>query len=98
MIKPDKDISVYMMLDRIRKHLGLTIDQFCFEMNWPGSNYYDAIKSGYKRPDGVKKPLNPTVHKIFDGINYAIANYEHWRKEASTITSIVVEELLVAPK
>lgn len=88
------NIDTYKMLESIRKELNLTIVQFCFEMDWPSANYYDGIKSGIKRPDGTKKPANPTINKIFEGINYAIDTYPHWKAKRVEITSIITKELI----
>lgn len=87
-------VNSHKLLENIRKELGLSIAQFCFEMNWPSANYYDGIKSGIKRADGSKKPANPTINKIFEGINYAIATYPHWSEKKVEITAIVIKELI----
>lgn len=95
MNKPaNNSVDAFVILDQIRKLLGLSIDQFCFEMNWPHSSYYDMIRQGIKRPDGTRKPSSPTVNKIFDGINYAIATYPHWTEHKEEITFIVTKELI----
>lgn len=92
--KPNNSVDAFLILDQIRKLLGLSIEQFCFEMNWPHSSYYDMIRQGIKRPDGSRKPSSPTVNKIFDGINYAITTYPHWEENKEAITHIVVCELI----
>lgn len=86
-------VNVFGMMDQIRKLLRLTIEEFCSDMNWPNSNYYDAIKSGIRRPDGTKKPSSPTVNKLFDGINHAMETSVHWQKYRVEITDIVVKAL-----
>ena len=89
-------VNAFKIIDQIRNLLGLTIEQFCVDMNWSNPNYYDAIKSGIRRADGTKKPTSPTVNKLFDGINYAIANSTYWKKHSSEITSIVMKEIFKA--
>lgn len=92
--KINNSVDTFAILDQIRKLLGISIDQFCFEMNWPHSSYYDMIRQGIKRPDGTRKPSSPTINKIFDGINYAIATYPLWAEHKEEITGIVVKELI----
>ena len=83
------------MLEEIRNLLDLTIEDFVYQMDWPNVKYYDYIKNGRKRPgDQAKKMTHPTIHKVFTGINKAIDQYDHWRKNSSEITAIVISYLL----
>ena len=41
-----------------------------------------------------KQATHPTIYKVFTGINYAIANYKHWKENSSEITAIVISFLL----
>lgn len=85
------------MLEEIRLLLGLTIESFAYEMDWPNPKYYNYIKNGRKRSETNKiQKSHPTIYKIFNGINYAIANYDHWKEQASTITALVIKYLLPA--
>lgn len=87
-------INEAAMLEEIRNLLGLTIEDFVYQMDWPNTKYYDYIKNGRKRPgDKEKKITHPTVSKVFTGINIAIDNYPHWKKNSSEITAIVMKYL-----
>lgn len=88
-------VDNFRLIERIRTYLSLTIESFCFEMGWPTSSYYDAIKSGIRRNGGIKKPSCPTISKIFDGINYAMSNHKHWREAKEEIKKICLEELFL---
>ncbi|CAM9122554.1 hypothetical protein MYMA111404_02245 [Mycoplasma marinum] len=83
------------MLEEIRGLLGLTIEDFVYQMDWPNSKYYDYIKNGRKRPgETEKKKTHPTIHKVFTGINLAINIYPHWQEKATDITSIVLKHIM----
>ena len=83
------------MLEEIRNLLGLTIEDFVYQMDWPNVKYYDYIKNGRKRPGEIKRKIaHPTIYKIFTGINKAIDQYENWQNHASEITAIVINFLL----
>lgn len=82
------------MLEEIRSLLGLTINQMCWEMDWPGSNYWNTIKNGVPRDGGTKKPPSPTFNKVFDGINYALKTYPHWSEKKIEITAIIVKHII----
>lgn len=88
-------VDNFKLLERIRKHLSLSIESFCFEMGWPTSSYYDAIKSGIRRNGGIKKPSCPTISKVFDGINYAVHHHKHWQEAKDEIKRICLEELFL---
>lgn len=83
------------MLEEIRELLGLTIEQFAFQMDWPNSKYYDYIKNGRKRPgEKERKKTHPTIFKVFTGINKAIEEHAHWKEKSSEITAIVISYLM----
>ncbi len=83
------------MLEEIRTLLGLNIEDFVYQMEWPNSKYYDYIKNGRKRPgETEKKKTHPTINKVFTGINKAIDIYPHWKEKSVEITSIVIKYLL----
>lgn len=92
-LKRTGPVSCGDMLEAIRKYLDLSIEQFCFEMNWPNSKYYNYIKNGITDKEGNRKPSSPTVNKVFDGINFGINNYDHWFKEKEKIVKIVDKHL-----
>lgn len=95
MYRINTKINEAAMLEEIRELLDLTIEDFVYQMNWPNSKYYDYIKHGRKRGKKLpKKPTHPTIHKVFTGINYAIANFDHWKEKSSEITAIVIVHLL----
>ena len=96
MIKNDKElINEAKMLEEIRNLLGLTIEDFVFQMDWPNSKYYDYIKHGRKRPGQEgRQPTHPTIYKIFTGINNAIDQYDNWKEKSSEITAIVIYHLM----
>ena len=90
-----KQINEAKMLEEIRKLLGLTIEDFVYQMAWPNSKYYDYIKNGRRRPgESVKKQTHPTIFKVFNGINYAIDNFANWKENSSEITAIVITYLM----
>lgn len=92
-------VNAYELLEKIRKLLDLSIEDMCDQMNWPNKRYYNFIQSGRIQGKSTeKKPSSPTINKIFDGINYAIENYPHWKKHTSEITSITITELFKAGK
>lgn len=92
-------INAYELLEKIRKLLNLTIEDMCDQMNWPNRNYYYHIRTGRVQGNATdKRASSPTLNKIFDGINYAIDTYPHWRERASEITSIVITELIKIKK
>ena len=83
------------MLEEIRTLLGLTIEEFTMDMNWPNAKYYDYIKNGYKRgKDMHKKCSHPTINKVFTGINHAINQCELWQEKSHEISKIVHKWLL----
>lgn len=83
------------MLEKIRSLLKLTIEDFVYQMDWPNSKYYNYIKNGRKRVDKVERQAsNPTIHKVFTGINTAIEQYPHWKENSSEITAIVISYLM----
>lgn len=84
------------MLEQIRELLGLTIEEFIYQMNWSNTKYYGYIKNGRTRPESgdQKKYSHPTIHKVFTGINYALENHENWKAKSSDIVSIIVVSLL----
>lgn len=91
----DELIKEAEMLEKIRTLLGLTIEQFAYQMDWPNSKYYDYIKNGRKRPgEKERKMTHPTIHKVFTGINKAIEEYPHWKENSSEITAIVISYLM----
>lgn len=90
------EINEAMMLEEIRNILALSIEDFVYQMNWPNTKYYDYIKNGRKRPgSSVKQIAHPTIKKVFVGINYALQNYDHWKKEEEKIVKIVNQFLFV---
>lgn len=96
MIKSNKElINEAKMLEEIRNLLGLTIEDFVYQMDWPNSKYYDYIKHGRKRSGQTERKItHPTIYKIFTGINMAIDQHDHWREKCAEITSIVVKYLM----
>ena len=48
MTKYNELIKEAKMLEEIRSLLGLTIEDFVYQMGWPNSKYYDYIKHGRK--------------------------------------------------
>ena len=83
------------MLEEIRSLLGLTIEDFVYQMDWPNSKYYDYIKHGRKRSgETERKSTHPTIYKVFTGINKAIDQYPHWKEKSSDITAIVISYLM----
>ncbi|WKX02261.1 hypothetical protein [Candidatus Mycoplasma mahonii] len=88
-------INEAKMLEKIRKLLGLTIEDFVYQMNWPNVKYYDYIKNGRKRPGETdKKITHPTIYKVFTGINKAISQHNNWKENSSEITAIVISYLM----
>lgn len=96
MIKNNNEIiNEAKMLEEIRNLLGLTIEDFVYQMDWPNSKYYDYIKHGRKRPGMQDKQItHPTIYKVFTGINNAIDQYDHWKEKSSEITAIVITYLM----
>ena len=89
------DINEAVMLEEIRSLLGLTIEDFVYQMEWPNSKYYDYIKNGRRRPgETERKKTHPTIHKIFTGINKAVNTYPLWEENSVEITAIVVKHLM----
>ena len=96
MIKNNKElINEAKMMEDIRTLLGLTIEDFVYQMDWPNSKYYDYIKHGRKRTgQNERQATHPTIYKVFTGINLAIEQHENWKKKSSEITAIVIHYLM----
>lgn len=96
MIKNNNElINEAKMLEEIRVLLGLTIEDFVYQMDWPNSKYYDYIKHGRKRAGQQERQVtHPTIYKIFTGVNKAIEQYPNWKKQSLAITSIVIAHLM----
>ncbi len=97
MKKETKTIQIdeAIMLEEIRSLLGLTIEDFVYQMDWPNSKYYDYIKNGRRRPgEKEKKKTHPTIQKVFTGINLAIEIYPHWKEKSVEITNIVIKHIM----
>ena len=96
MIKNNKElINEAKMMEEIRSLLGLTIEDFVYQMDWPNSKYYDYIKHGRKRTgQDERQATHPTIYKVFTGINTAIEQHENWKEKSSEITAIVIHYLM----
>lgn len=89
-------INEAKMLEKIREILGLTIEEFIYQMNWSNTKYYGYIKNGRIRNESGDGKIysHPTIHKVFTGINYALDNHDNWKAKSSDIVAIIVTYLL----